>query len=329
VQSGALVVSHGNSKAPRGCSRVLDFSFREIAHPYDLLRVEPGQYIRHVPAPVAKEAPKSLAEEIRANRAANAPGGSKGVIKITARGRDGEVQRYSLSSRGARGAGGNGGDEEEGNDGEGAGGGAAGWAADGTKAPGPNAEMEQLLANMRTKVVCDSVRLCDNALAGSEHLLLPVLRNLVVNHYLRVQWLDLSDNKLTAIPADIGQMPLKALHMHGNAVSDWSSLERELPRLKHLQHFTLHGNPISDNAAVFRPRCLGVLLHVREKVLPFKALDYVPLTLADVQGAAAFLRAHPRMVDVTRPSPRKRPQFGSVARDRSFQAESMMTSRRK
>lgn len=305
----------GSSLSPRGVakhsttgsatnkgSRVLDFSFKKITAPYDLLRTEPTNFVRHLAAPVAKEAPKNLADEIRSrnngknnnnNNDGNKDGrlgngkdgsGQNKFIKIGARRRDGEIERYGFSSR-------------DGKDDDGFGFGLMGEA---NKNNAVNPEFEQLVNNLRTKVVCDSVRLCNNEISAAADLL-PVLRNLVVNHYLRVRWLDLSNNNLKAIPAEISQMPLQALHLHGNQIESWKSLEDELPKLTRLQHFTIFGNPIAENASTFRPRALGLLLHVPFKLLPFKALDFVPLTLVDVQSAAAYLRTNPRALDITAP----------------------------
>ncbi len=285
-----------------GFSRVLDFSFKEAREPYDLLRLEPTHYVRHLAAPVAKEAPRNLSEEVRAARNAS----SDKFVTIKARRRDGEVEQYGFvvskdDGSGAGGGGGGAGGGGGGGAGLGALGGAGGSSGGDAKKIALERELAQLVSNLRTKVVCDSVRLCNNALTDDAASLLPVLRNLVVNHYLRVRWLDLSNNELTGLPPEISQLPLQALHMHGNRVAAWDSLERELPLLTRLQFFTLFGNPIAENAATFRPRALGILLHVPKKLLPFKGLDFVPVTLVDVQGAATFLRTNPRALDVTRP----------------------------
>lgn len=304
VSGGGGVAASSTSGA--GCSRVLDFSFKKIAEPFDLLRTEPAQYIRHLPAPVAKEAPKNLADEVRQQREAakDGHGGlltSGGKVNIMAKSeKTGEAQRYQFSIKGGSGGGG---EHHAGDDGHGGlgGGGSSGLMAGDAKKTPEEIAFEQLCGNLRTKIVCDSVRICNNEMSEHADKLLPVLRVLVVNHYLRVQWLDLSNNKLQHIPTEISQMPLRALHLHGNQIEKWRSLEDELPRLTRLQHFTVFGNPIAENASAFRPRALALLLHVPYKMLPFKALDFVTLTLVDVQSAASYLRMFPRALDVTKP----------------------------
>lgn len=264
-------------------SKVLDFSFKQIAQPYDLLRTEPTNFVRHLRAPVAKEAPKTAAEEMKAKK-------NKDASINNNNNNNSSSNHFSGSSMMNN--------TKEGEEGEGRFGGLGG--VDSNKKSTVNAEFEQLVNNLRTKVVCDSVRLCNNEIEDAYELL-PVLRNLVVNHYLRVRWLDLSNNKLREIPPEIAQMPLQALHLHGNNIESWRSIEEELPKLTRLQHLTIFGNPVAQNASTFRPRALGLLLHAPFKLLPFKSLDFVPLTLVDVQSAAAFLRTHPRALDITHP----------------------------
>lgn len=293
---GVVAKKHvSTASATNSGSKILDFSFKKVTQPYDLLRTEPANFVRHIPAPVAKEAPKTLADEVRANR--NKQDGSSGpssggsssnqkFFKIVARRRDGEVEKYGFSMNQQR---------DEGEEGS------LSLMGDSNKKATVDPELEQLVSNLRTKVVCDSVRLCNNEISDATQLL-PVLRNLVVNHYLRVRWLDLSNNRLKEIPPEIAQMPLQSLHLHGNQIDSWRSIEDELPKLTRLQHLTIFGNPVAENASTFRPRALGLLLHVPFKILSFKSLDFVALTLVDVQSAAAFLRTHPKALDVTSPS---------------------------
>lgn len=286
---GATKHASTGSAANTG-SKVLDFSFKQIAQPYDLLRTEPTNFVRHLRAPVAKEAPKTAAEEMKAKKNKDASmnnGASSSMMMMS-----GSMMMSMSAHNNNKGDSSSAHAEEESR--------FNGLGIDANKKSTVNAEFEQLVTNLRTKVVCDSVRLCNNELEDAYELL-PVLRNLVVNHYLRVRWLDLSNNRLREIPPEISQMPLQSLHLHGNNIDSWRSIEEELPKLTRLQHLTIFGNPVAENASTFRPRALGLLLHVPFKLLPFKSLDFVPLTLVDVQSAAAFLRTHPRALDITHP----------------------------
>ncbi|CAH8526398.1 unnamed protein product [Dicrocoelium dendriticum] len=61
-----------------------------------------------------------------------------------------------------------------------------------------------------------------------------------------VTWLDLSCNKINAIPVSIQKLTrLKLFYLHGNQIKYFQDVQR-LTKLKELKKLTLHGNPIEN-----------------------------------------------------------------------------------
>uniref|UniRef100_A0A1B6LT49 Leucine-rich repeat-containing protein 51 n=1 Tax=Graphocephala atropunctata TaxID=36148 RepID=A0A1B6LT49_9HEMI len=87
-------------------------------------------------------------------------------------------------------------------------------------------------------------------------------------------WLDLSFNKLTSLAPEISSFAsLKILYLHGNQLSDLTSVLRPLKCLDDLYSLTLHGNPLEERKG-YRNRVLGSLPQL-------KSLDFTNVTSAD------------------------------------------------
>ncbi|KAG7399748.1 hypothetical protein PHYBOEH_008082 [Phytophthora boehmeriae] len=116
--------------------------------------------------------------------------------------------------------------------------------------------------------------------------------NAVFDNPGMLQWLDLSGNQLTTIPADVfaAYPELFTLHLHGNSLSKYSdvdTLARWLPRLHSL---SLHGNPLEEKK------------HYRNYVIAsfpnLKQLDFSSVTAGDRDKAETWAKIYKN----TRPS---------------------------
>jgi Leucine-rich repeat (LRR) protein len=72
-----------------------------------------------------------------------------------------------------------------------------------------------------------------------------------------LQWLNLSDNKFTHLPKEIGKLKnLKYLYLENNRLT---KLPREIGKLKYLEILDLDDNPLTqdeiDNIEVLLPNC--------------------------------------------------------------------------
>ena len=164
--------------------------------------------------------------------------------------------------------------------------------------------IEASVANIKTKYATECFRVCCNELQDSRDLL-KVLRALVVNYYLTLQWIDLSCNHLTNVPEGMDILPLRMLYLHKNEIEDWDEVKK-VAKLPNLHTVSLHGNPIAQKTPRYKQIALSILLQSPHRKVPLKSLDFVKLTPVDVQTTAMHLVVTKKDRQVPRLEPPKR-----------------------
>ena len=146
------------------------------------------------------------------------------------------------------------------------------------------AELEKLIKKHGSEnVVVNALRLNNNKI-DSWGSFLTKLRSMAPLDVSRLQWLDLSFNKLTTIEASISRLKaLKKLQLHANLIHDIRDVQK-LVDLPDLQDLTLHGNPIEERGrGKYRNYIIGLMPRLR-------SLDFTPLTERDKALAASYMK---------------------------------------
>jgi len=233
----------------------LDFSFKGLVEPLDILRTAPGSGKVHVPKPVYK-APEEKRPLDRLQYAVSDQSKQTNRKLVVAKNRNGDEEAYEFEERPVLK-----GDVDDGRNQD-------------------DEELRGLVRRLENRYECEAVRLCNNNL-HTAHGLVRAMHNLVANYLLTVQWLDLSNNRLTDIP-DLSMLPLRTLNLHANNISDWDVVEERIAPLKHLTSITLFGNPIATTSVDYRDAALMRLLRARPKGAPaLKTLDFAPISTSD------------------------------------------------
>eukprot|EP00930_Biecheleria_cincta_P063715 TRINITY_DN49239_c0_g1_i1.p1 TRINITY_DN49239_c0_g1~~TRINITY_DN49239_c0_g1_i1.p1 ORF type:complete len:241 (+),score=48.35 TRINITY_DN49239_c0_g1_i1:58-780(+) len=159
--------------------------------------------------------------------------------------------------------------------------------ANGAGASNTLAKATPLEPKMRVvlRKVTTSVKLNNNML---EYLagLPQALETMLPNARMTLQWLDISFNQIAVVSSDDDLLQfknLKALYMHGNCISKFSSVER-LRKLPKLISLTLNGNPIEANKC-YRSYVIGALPQL-------KSLDHSTITEDETKSAIAWFQGH-------------------------------------
>eukprot|EP00240_Pyramimonas_obovata_P014670 CAMPEP_0118922436 /NCGR_PEP_ID=MMETSP1169-20130426/1360_1 /TAXON_ID=36882 /ORGANISM="Pyramimonas obovata, Strain CCMP722" /LENGTH=199 /DNA_ID=CAMNT_0006863301 /DNA_START=161 /DNA_END=760 /DNA_ORIENTATION=+ len=96
----------------------------------------------------------------------------------------------------------------------------------------------------------------------------------------KLQWLDVSNNKLTKIEPAILDFPnLIILYMHGNEIERLKEVDKLEP-LKNLKKLTLHANPIEE--------VKNYRMHVCTVLPQLTMLDFINMTKVDRDKAATW-----------------------------------------
>ncbi|XP_021264694.1 leucine-rich repeat-containing protein 51-like [Numida meleagris] len=107
----------------------------------------------------------------------------------------------------------------------------------------------------------------------------------------QLRWLDLSFNRLTAIDPVLATLGgLQSLHLHGNAVSCLSEVDK-LAALARLRRLTLYGNPMEEERG-YRRYVLALLPQL-------STLDFSAVTQQERSEVALWGHTH------TRPRPHR------------------------
>jgi hypothetical protein len=244
----------------------------------DLLRLKPVSGRPHRAAGIEVKREETAAQ----SDFMQGPGKQKKQL-IKAKNRDGEEEAYEFSLDGA--------------DKRLPSGIPAGDAGTGNK---EEDRLRALAAELPSKYVGEAVRVSSNSISDGTQIV-RVLRMLVSNYYMSIQWLDLSCNKITCLPPSMATLPLKTLYLHSNRISEWSEVEK-LKELKSLTAVTLFGNDIATDTPDYKSVALAVLLHVADKQVPLKSLDFVALSSVDRQLSGHHAR---RNGGQALPSPRR------------------------
>ncbi|KAG2529375.1 hypothetical protein JM18_002825 [Phytophthora kernoviae] len=101
-----------------------------------------------------------------------------------------------------------------------------------------------------------------------------------------LQWLDLSGNQLTSIPANVfaAYPELFTLHLHGNSLSKYSDIDTLARRLPRLHSITLHGNPLEEKKH-YRNYVIASFPHLKQ-------LNFSSVTLGDRDKAETWTRIY-------------------------------------
>ena len=242
----------------------LDFSFKGLAEPLDILRVAPTSGKVHVPKPVYK-APEEKRPLDRLQYAVSDKSKETTRKLVVAKNRNGEEEAYEFEVKPVLKA-----EAEESRNAD-------------------DEELRGLVRRLENRYECDAIRLCNNNLHTAQGLVKGI-HNLVTNYLLTVQWLDLSNNRLTDLP-DLSMLPLRTLHLHANNISDWTVVEASIAPLHTLTSVTLFGNPIATTSTEYRDAALMRLLVPRPKGSPvLKALDFAPISSTDAHTAEMYSR---------------------------------------
>lgn len=249
---------------------LLDYSFVPVPDPVMLLRLKPRSGTVHVSKPPRPATDPRLAQGVFLNED-NDPTkmpSESGRTLIKAKNKHGDEEAYEFEKSKSKlgtlidnGTGGRG----------------MGLPGDGTGAG-------ERLSN-RYDAICVRVSSCN--LGPKIELLVPVLRRLVVNCFITLQSLDLSDNQITEIP-DLRLLPLQKLQLHANRISSWAEVETKVAPLPYLSFVTLHGNPIADENKVYWRRLLSCLMRSTTRRVALQHVDFVMLTAQDYEMAGAF-----------------------------------------
>jgi hypothetical protein len=95
-----------------------------------------------------------------------------------------------------------------------------------------------------------------------------------------LQWLDVSNNKLTSIEPAITNFPnLVILYMHGNEIAKLKEINK-LGTLKSLKKLTLHANPIEE--------VRNYRMHVCTVMPRLTMLDFIDMTKLDRDRAQTW-----------------------------------------
>ena len=248
---------------------VLDYSFCSLQTPLDLLRVSPRAGKKHLRTPVAAAVVSTRGEDV-AEAFHQDEGPQFSRVLITARNRQGEEEAYEFATNQQSKLIGMMEDKQKDQEAE---------------------QLRDLASKLPNKFEADSIRLCNNELVSLDNLM-PVLRSLVVDHSLTLNWLDLSNNALQSIPADIALLPITTLYLHSNRIEKWATVQT-LRTLPLLQVLTLYGNPIATKDSDYKSKVLAVLLAPNPtRKAHLKSLDFCALTPSDVHVSLAFKAFH-------------------------------------
>lgn len=243
---------------------VIDFSFKDLKDPIDALRVTPITGDAHQARPIFRPPTQDRVPE--AVTFGNNEAASQGTRKlIVAKNRKGEEEAYEFEIKAVIRA-----ETEE-------------------KKSDDDVRMQQLASKLASKYDGEVVRMCNNNLVSASNLV-PVLRNLVANHFLTIQWIDLSNNMLTTVP-DLSSLPLKTLYLHANNISDWQEIEEHVCVLPQLTSVTCHGNPIATKDKDYKQQLLMRIQRAKALMkgsAPIKLVDFVAVSACDTHVATMF-----------------------------------------
>jgi hypothetical protein len=280
--------------APHQKPPILDYTFCGLVEATDMLRIPPATGRRHRPAPLEK-----TKDFDAANNEFQQSGGKSHKTLVRAKNREGREEAYEFTI-------------EDRQLPEGMTDGTAVTSAGATGQQDPRQveedQMRRLAAELRGKFEAEAIRLSSNSLQDGSQIV-KVVRNLVVNHYMSVSWLDLSCNQLTVVPTNLGVLPLTALYLHSNHISSWSEVEK-LKELKQLTVLTLFGNGVASDTPDYKQVALAMLTNVPGKKVPLKSFDFVAVTKVDNVRTEHHLRrnqgnALPQSPRVRSTSPRR------------------------
>ena len=242
---------------------VIDFSFKGLKEPLDALRVAPITGAHHEARPFYKPPASERESETVTFGALEAQQGTRKLI--VAKNRKGEEEAYEFEIKAIL----------------------KSDAVD--RQSEDDLMMQQLAARLASKYDGEVIRLCNNQMASAANLV-PVLRNLVANHFLTVQWVDLSSNLLTDVP-DLTSLPLRTLYLHANKIADWAVIEERVCTLPLLTSVTCHGNPIATKDPNYKQQLLMRLQRAKAAMagsLPIKLVDFVAVSACDTQVAKMY-----------------------------------------
>eukprot|EP01017_Pseudomicrothorax_dubius_P002954 TRINITY_DN10295_c0_g1_i1.p1 TRINITY_DN10295_c0_g1~~TRINITY_DN10295_c0_g1_i1.p1 ORF type:complete len:142 (+),score=26.85 TRINITY_DN10295_c0_g1_i1:100-525(+) len=107
------------------------------------------------------------------------------------------------------------------------------------------------------------------------------IANEVMEHAIKLQWIDLSHNYLVTLSEDIQKfVNLRTLYLHRNFIYDMKEFTKLQP-LQNLKSLTIHGNPI-ETIPNFRLYVIGILPNLQR-------LDSVLVSKKERDNANVFI----------------------------------------
>eukprot|EP01062_Namystynia_karyoxenos_P074098 TRINITY_DN70941_c0_g1_i1.p1 TRINITY_DN70941_c0_g1~~TRINITY_DN70941_c0_g1_i1.p1 ORF type:complete len:445 (+),score=203.16 TRINITY_DN70941_c0_g1_i1:86-1420(+) len=255
---------------------VLDFSYRHLERPKDLLTTQPRAGRKHVDRRRAMQAKKDELQRIKEEEERKAAEAAAALeeeesqqIVIKGRSREGETAAYTFDRAEMRKHMTGQGNEQQDSDDD----------VDGDK------ERE------RTRWEASGVKLQGNSLTGTSRRkgddrpsasvlsIEECLKRICVYAYYNLTWIDLSCNQLTVIP-DFSQFPLVVLYLHANKIDDMKEVAK-LKALEDLQSLTLFGNPIQDHVRNYKLAVLNCLYPRDGRTFSLRKFDFSVLSKDD------------------------------------------------
>ena len=261
---------------------VLDFSFCGIVRPREMLHKKPRDgkviadksvVVHYLPDHGKKPDPKEGqdASKTAANTAAATDFGRKEEITIRAKNRDGDqgaivIDKKMLDSD----------------------------LASGKSGVGSLEDGEVAVNEDRVRYAASGLRLCNNAIENAKELD-QVIRLSLFNAFYFLTWVDLSSNKLVAVP-DLSQYPVTTLYLHDNKIKDWAELKK-LADLPQLHSLTLFGNELQEIAPSSRDYKFRALTAVKgpsrsAKDMALKTFDHSVLSPSERTNVDRFSVTH-------------------------------------
>jgi len=150
-------------------------------------------------------------------------------------------------------------------------------------APKPLAPLPppQTAAPVGPRYACRICRLNDNRLADLGPLC-SVLQSIIPKASSSLTALDLSNNRISALPGGLSRLPLRSLYLHTNLIATTDEIGKLAP-VTTLTTLTLHGNPVVVHTRHYRPHILWLLPGL-------KALDFAAVTRGDRETVETFVR---------------------------------------
>ena len=121
-------------------------------------------------------------------------------------------------------------------------------------------ESTHLQGQLSYRVDTSIVKLSNNEITDVSPLY-SILSHICIDVSLTLTWLDLSYNKIEAVPTSLGNfMALKTLYLHNNDIATYDGLHSIALNCLYLQSITLYANPIVEQDPHYRSSMLCILL---------------------------------------------------------------------